>query len=497
MGTGLGGGAVLLRTLPPQWSARPGGAGRDVLMPSSSTPGVVFWFRNDLRLHDQPALHEALNACTALNARHPRAGWLLPVFVHDAAQSATTAWGFERMGAHRRAWLASALRDLSDQLETAGSRLLQSEGDTVAVLATLLRALGNPLLVCEEIPAPEEQRMVQALRDRGACVRTVWQSTLLDPANLPFDADDVPDTFSVFRQRIEQAQLGATLPLAAPHTLPHLPAADCLAAWMETHPAPDKSALNASALPDDPRAAFPCRLPQYNGGEHAALAHLQRYCARGLPHTYKSTRNGLIGADYSSKWSPWLATGALSARAAWDAVRRFAHEHGANDGTYWLWFELLWRDHFRFLHRKHGTRLYHARGLCRHDAHDARDAPSRRRPSPTHDAAAFARWCRGETGHPFIDAGMRELAATGYLSNRMRQNVASTLIHDLGCDWRAGAAWFEARLLDFDVCSNQGNWLYLSGRGTDPRGSRRFNPDKQARDYDPEGAYRALWARES
>jgi len=89
---------------------------------------------------------------------------------------------------------------------------------------------------------------------------------------------------------------------------------------------------------------------------------------------------------------------------------------------------------------------------------------------------------------------MRELAATGFLSNRMRQNVASHLIHELQGDWRAGAAWFEAQLIDHDVYSNQGNWLYLSGRGTDPRPLRRFDSARQAQIYDPEGRYRALWA---
>ena len=88
---------------------------------------------------------------------------------------------------------------------------------------------------------------------------------------------------------------------------------------------------------------------------------------------------------------------------------------------------------------------------------------------------------------------MHELAATGYLSNRLRQIVASYLVHDLACDWRAGAAWFESQLVDFDVCSNQGNWLYLAGRGTDPRNGRRFNPQKQAQDYDADGRYRLLW----
>ena len=110
-----------------------------------------------------------------------------------------------------------------------------------------------------------------------------------------------------------------------------------------------------------------------------------------------------------------------------------------------------------------------------------------------HDPEAFARWCAGRTGHAFIDAGMRELAATGWLSNRMRQVVASYLIHDLRGDWRAGAAWFEAQLVDYDVYSNQGNWLYIAGRGTDPRGGRRFDPDRQAAMYDTDGAYRARW----
>ncbi|MBU3723785.1 MAG: DASH family cryptochrome, partial [Limnohabitans sp.] len=164
------------------------------------------------------------------------------------------------------------------------------------------------------------------------------------------------------------------------------------------------------------------------------------------------------------------------------AVKAYEAMHGANDSTYWIGFELLWRDHFRWLHLKHGHQLYRRQGLS--------TQPQVRK---AHSSENFEAWCTAKTGHPFIDAGMRELTTTSYLSNRMRQNLASYLIHDLGCDWRAGAAWFETHLIDFDVYSNQGNWLYLSGCGTDPRGGRRFNPDKQAKDYDPDGSYRALW----
>jgi deoxyribodipyrimidine photo-lyase len=161
-------------------------------------------------------------------------------------------------------------------------------------------------------------------------------------------------------------------------------------------------------------------------------------------------------------------------------LKQFELEQGANEGSYWLWFELLWRDYFRVLHLKYGQKLYCAGGLNQSE-------------QPIHNARGFGHWCSGTTGESIVDAGMRELRATGYLSNRLRQVVASYLIYDLHSDWRAGAAWFESQLLDYDVYSNQGNWLYIAGRGTDPRGGRRFNPQKQAQDHDANGSYRALW----
>ena len=155
---------------------------------------------------------------------------------------------------------------------------------------------------------------------------------------------------------------------------------------------------------------------------------------------------------------------------------------------------MLWRDYFRFLHLQYGAALYHARGLRTLDGASppaaAQSPASARNPS---NANALHRWCQGQTGEPLIDAAMRELHRSGYLSNRLRQVVASYLIHDLGGDWRAGAAWFESQLVDFDIYSNQGNWLYIAGLGTDPRVGRRFNVAKQTQDHDPDGRYRQLW----
>jgi deoxyribodipyrimidine photo-lyase len=109
----------------------------------------------------------------------------------------------------------------------------------------------------------------------------------------------------------------------------------------------------------------------------------------------------------------------------------------------------------------------------------------------------FTQWINGNTGNPFIDAGMRELKMTGFLSNRMRQIVASYWIYDMRGDWRAGAAWFESQLIDYDVYSNQGNWLSIAGKGTDPRGGRPFNVIKQAKDHDPDGVYQRMWLNEN
>ncbi|NCA70188.1 MAG: DASH family cryptochrome [Sphingobacteriia bacterium] len=447
----------------------------------NQTPGLIYWFRQDLRLSDQPALTRAIARVQASSEDRlgPQLGWLLPVFVHDPRQDEETRWGFMRQGPHRRVFRAQALAELRRRLEALDSTLLELSGRPEAVLPELARELGAAGLVCEAIAAPEEEACIQALRTAGLAVECHWHSSLLDPAALPFPPEQAPNLFTAFRQAVERAGVQPAAPLPAPERLPPWPSRPVMD-WLAKRPlaaAPPQTPRPCA----DPRSAFPYALPAWHGGEGSAQAHLRQYCERGLPHHYKATRNRLSGIDESSKLSPWLAIGTLSARQIMTAIRGFEAERGANEGTYWLWFELLWRDHFRFMHLKHGRRLYQAAGLSS-------------LPPPTHDPAAFERWCQGRTGEALIDAGMHELAATGYLSNRMRQIVASALIHDLACDWRAGAAWFESQLVDDDVYSNQGNWLYIAGRGTDPRGGRRFDPLKQAREHDPDGVYRARWA---
>ena len=433
---------------------------------------ALYWFRSDLRLEDNPNF---LSACKAADR-------LLPVYAHAPQES--LIWGFDRIGPHRQHFLSDALSDLRQKLEQLGSGLLElqtppdSQVRAIDLIIEAAQHYGIKTIYCEVIHAPEEMEALALLKQAGLTVHAELESTMIAVRDLPFTPHAMPDQFTQFRIKIEKAKQLFTDPVSAPSRIPPLPLSldrSALANQESTALATER-VVNQS----HPHSSFPHQSTGFRGGETAARAHLQQYLERALPHSYKETRNQLHGLDYSSKLSPWLALGSISARSVMKELKQFESEQGANEGSYWLWFELLWRDYFRVLHVKYGTQLYYAGGLNQSE-------------QPIHNARGFQHWCSGTTGESIVDAGMRELHATGYLSNRLRQVVASYLIYDLHSDWRAGAAWFESQLLDYDVYSNQGNWLYIAGRGTDPRGGRRFNPQKQAQDHDADGSYRALW----
>jgi len=428
----------------------------------------IYWFRNDLRLTDSPALRQAGEATQ-----------LIPVYVLPP-EAVNTRWGFARMSPLRRQYLIDTLVALDRALHALGSQLIVLEGPPVQTLADLVKSTRAQGIVCEQIAAPEEQEQVAQLKALGIRVQEHWQSTMLDPQDLPFDAHLMPDMFTRFRQQLEATGLRARSPLGPPARLPALP---------------ENLDIESLSLEDlQQTAANLTKKSPFPAGTIQGLSHLDDYFLGDYPHTYKQTRNKLSGTHFSTGFSTWLATGALSAPMLVARLSEYESAQGANDGTYWIWFELLWRDYFRFLHMKYGRALYLRDGLKQTDkrADFTLLAPLS---TPTKGIAQklFQQWTLGQTQNTLVNAGMNELRSTGLLSNRMRQIVASYLIYDLRLDWRAGTAWFESQLLDFDIYSNQGNWLYIAGRGTDPRGGRRMNMDKQALDHDPEGLYRKQW----
>jgi len=422
--------------------------------------GVICWFRHDLRLDDNAAWTRAV----ALAREHHT--WLLPVVLTQALDL-PLPWGpGPARGLRQQAWWHQARLALRNQLQARGSDLVAVP--SVDALRQLALGVTAGHLVAEAIRAPYEQEQVKRLNYNAPWDwHSLWQSTLVAPKDLPFAPEEVPRVFTSFRQKLEAAGVRSS----------------------EAQPAPQGG---LPPMPDLPKPAWPdVRVPPHdrrssvqadrNSGEAGARAHWQALLDQGLPKLYLETRNQLSGANFSSQLSLDLATGALSARRAVSMLDDYEQHHGRSKSSYWIWFELMWRDHFRWLHWRYGATLYRARGL-------AEAAP---RVSATPED--WQRWCQGETSAALVNAGMRELLHTGYLSNRMRQIVASFWVNEMGGDWRAGAAWFQSQLLDEDVYSNHGNWAYIAGVGSDPRGGRRFDPDKQAAQHDPQGRYQRMW----
>ncbi len=433
---------------------------------------IVLWYRNDLRLHDHEPLH------TALAARAD----IVPVYCVDPRQFGKTSFGFPKTGSFRAQFWLESLTALRTHLRQLGSDLVIRQGKPEHVIPGICQQMQiTDVYWYGEVTSEEvavEKALQQALSAIAVRSHIFWGHTLYHPDDLPMDPQQVPDVFTQFRKQVEQH---ATVrpPLPTPTQLPPLPALPSQQA-VDCGVLPTLAMLGIEPVAPDDRAVM-----TFLGGEVAGLQRVQEYIwQRDRLRVYKETRNGMIGADYSSKFSPWLALGCLSPRLIYEQVQRYEVERIRNDSTYWLIFELLWRDYFRFVCLRYGTKVFQASGL------QNIAIPWRQ------DWQRFNLWCKGNTGFPLVDANMRELAATGFMSNRGRQNVASFLTKNLGIDWRMGAEWFESLLLDYDVCSNWGNWNYTAGVGNDARGFRFFNILKQAKDYDANGDYVKHWLPE-
>jgi deoxyribodipyrimidine photo-lyase len=431
---------------------------------------ILVWLRNDLRLDD----HEPLVRAAATGAP------TLLVWCVDPRQFGTLPSGVPKTGAFRARFLLEALAGLRTAVRAIGGELAVRHGRPESVLPALARELGASAVHVHDEAAPDETtveaEVEAALRPLGVPLRGWWGHTLLHVDDLPFDLDEVPRVFTAFRTRVEGG-VAPRDPLPAPPRL--------VAPPVDAGALPTLAELGLTEPPADPRALFVPR-----GGEAVAQARLREWMWTGdRLARYKETRNGMLAVDDSSKLSPWLAAGCLSPRRVYAEVRRHEQAHGRTDGSGWLIFELLWRDWFRLLTAAAGGRLFSAGGLEGFPVRwRTRDDPAAR--------MEFDAWCAGRTGVPLVDAAMRELAATGFPSNRARQNAASLLTKHLGIDWRLGAEWFESLLVDYDVASNWGNWAYGAGVGHDPRGFRVFDPHGQAERYDPDGRFVAHWLPE-
>jgi len=435
---------------------------------------VICLLRNDLRYHDNEVLLWA----------HRNADYIVPVYCFDPDHfKGTWHFNFPKTGSHRANFMLESVHDLKKNLISRKSNLVVELGKPLDCIKRLLKTCESSTPVVSVVYQKEvtfeevnvENEIKSLCESENIKVVEIWGSSMYHAEDLPFKTlNAIPDTYTQFRKDVESRSKVRPV-LAMPEFLKPFPPGVPLGNM------PDLISLGLKQSSQlDPRTAFP-----FSGGETSGQERLQSYLwGTHAVARYKETRNGMVGEAYSTKFSPWLALGCLSPRMIFNQIKKYEQEEVANKSTYWVLFELIWRDYFKFVCQKFGDRVFYLSGILNKHLPWSQDMDK------------FKAWADGRTGVPFVDSNMRELKETGWMSNRGRQNVASFLIKDLGLDWRLGAEWFESQLLDHDVCSNYGNWNYAAGIGNDPRENRKFNMIKQGMDYDGEGEFVRLWVEE-
>jgi len=405
---------------------------------------VVHWFRQDLRLSDNPALSAAI-----------KAGSLIPIFIWDEDDKDTHA-----LGAASRVWLHHSLHALNQSLS---GKLRVFQGDAKTVLQQLCDEAGVQKVYWNRCYEPHaiarDSAIKQALSSSGIQNTSFNGSLLWEPWEIT-KADGLP--YKIFTPFYRMAHLKGP----RRHTL------NLLAPSFSNAP-PSRQAVDIDALALLPKLKWHETLFQHwQAGESAALQALETF-AQGGVDTYSISRD-FPAQNTTSRLSPHLHWGEISPQQAWERLQF----EGDNENIEHFKRELAWREFSYYL-------IYHNPDIPSKNLKPRFDRfPWRQQ------TAQLKSWQCGQTGYPIIDAGMRELWQTGHMHNRVRMLVASFLVKNLMIDWRDGAAWFWDCLLDADLASNSASWQWVAGCGSDAAPYFRiFNPVTQGEKFDANGHY--------
>ena len=423
----------------------------------------LVWFGNNLRTQDNNSLFEACK----------KTGKTIGVYCIDPRYFENNKYGFKKTEKFRAKFLLETIQDLRKNLSNLNISLLVYLDKPENVFPQIVSNFDISNIYLQKEWTPDELEISNNLKNIESLSNIIWIETydqfLFHPNNIPYPSfDKIPEVFTEFRKKCEkESRINKCVEISS-KSIENLIQNNTLI--------PTLKDLGFEPFETHKNSAFP-----FEGGESQALKRIENYFfeTENLSE-YKKTRNGLIGESYSSKLSAWLANGSVSARTIYWEIQNYEAEVCKNEDTYWLVFELIWRDYFKYISLKHGEKIFKIDGILGKE-YDWKNSDK-----------AFKDWKFGNTNEPFVNANMIEILETGFMSNRGRQNVASFWSKEWFQDWRKGAAYFESMLIDYDVHSNYGNWMYNSGVGNDPR-DRKFNIKRQAEMYDGNGKYQQLW----
>ena len=419
----------------------------------------LVWFRNNLRIEDNISLSKAINNSDNIFG-----------FINiDPKNFLLTKYGFKKTEKYRAKFLLETISDLKSQLDTLNISLIITHKDFDKSIKEIINNYEITNIYTQTEWTRDELKEESFIPDEINLIKD-FDQFLFSPNDVKGLYDNIPRGFSNFRKKCEK-YLSVNDILSIPNSLN-----------------PDNKILVDYSIPTLSDLGFEDfdvhkdSVFRFKGGETNAKDRIKNYFfdTRNVSR-YKLTRNGLIGEDYSSKFSPWIANGSVSVKYIFKLLKEYETKVEKNDSTYWLYFELIWRDFFKYVSMQHKDKFFNKDGIYGEDK------------EWSDDKDALLKWINGKTDEPFINANMIELSNTGFMSNRGRQNVANYLTKELKIDWRIGAEYFESMLIDYDVHSNYGNWLYNAGIGNDSMPFRKFNPKLQSERYDPDKSYEKTW----
>ncbi len=388
---------------------------------------ILVWFRNDLRIRDNEILLEAVR----------KADKVLPVYCFDPFYFKQNLSGNPKTGNIRARFLLEAVANLRKNLQALGGELIIRIGSPAEVLPQLADEYQvNEVYHHREVAHEEteiSEEVETALWKMRLNLKHFIGHTLYHKEDLPFPIKDIPDSFAVFKKKVERDSTVRQC-VATPDQIitPEI---------KDKGEIPTLQMLGLSAPIDDPRAT-----EHFVGGEDEAQAQLEKFFLNNS-HTIIGKKNTALNL---SKLSPWIALGCISLRQVyWEIIKQQQLNNTAYPG---MLLDLLWRDYFRFMFKKHGQKFI----AVKEQSTDLAE-------SLVISNELFEHWEHGETGVPLVDAIMHELNATGYINNYSRQIAAGFLVNELKVDWKKGAAYFEEKLIDYSPASNWGNWAFIAG----------------------------------
>lgn len=428
--------------------------------------GIV-WFRHDLRLRDNQALTDAAEQCDVV----------LPVYVFDERlYKEKTPNGFRQIGVYRAQLILDSVLNLKKSLQEKNIDLVVRVGKAEDIIYELADQVKSSWVFCNRERAPEEELIQDKLENRlwqiGQELRFSRGKMLYHTGDLPFPVRHTPDTYAAFYREV-----GKIVPVRKP-----LPIPDKMLPYMGSVVSEPIPSLYDLGFTD---SEIPADGFRFKGGEGEGLKKLDEFIKSNFKVSSLKANKRNKDEVLITHLSPYINAGVLSPKTLYESINQFMGNKFHSNRASCIIHGLMRRDFLKLLEKKYKTRIFEKTGIKGNEQYELK---------PEMDK--FWLWANAKTGIPIVDAFMRELNNTGFISYEGRRILSQFLIEELHVSWELGAEYFQSKLVDYNPCSNWGNWNIMAGVAYDTKEDRYCSIITKARKLDPHGDFVRKWIPE-